>query len=80
MNEHIRQGNEALTSGDRDRAASEFYEALVDPDPVVQRIAKNRLMEIFPETVFASTHSYGKLYHRENCAARNVIQARHRGT
>lgn len=77
MNEHIRQGNEALKNGDRDRAATEFYEALADPDPLVQRIARNRLMELFPETVFASTHSFQQLYHRPNCTAKNVIEARH---
>ncbi len=77
MNEHIRQGNTALKAGDATRAATEFYEALADPDPLVQRIARNRLMELFPETVFASTHSYQKLYHRPNCAAKNVIEARH---
>lgn len=66
MNEHIRQGNLALNAGDRDRAATEFYEALEDPDPLTQRIARNRLMELFPETVFAKTHSYQSLYNRPN--------------
>ena len=77
MNEHIRRGNEALQHGDRDVAAKEFYEALADSDPVSQRIARNRLLELFPETVFASTHSFGKLYHRPSCPTENVIDERH---
>src|SRR6516164_8114464 len=77
MNEHIQQGNLALNAGDRDRAATEFYEALEGPDPLTQRIARNRLMELFPETVFASTHSYQSLYNRPNCAAKNVIWSNH---
>lgn len=66
-NEHIRRGNEAISRGDLEEAKQEFYEALDDPAPIVQRIARNRLMELFPSTVYASTHS--NLYHRENCIA-----------
>jgi hypothetical protein len=77
MNEHIRKGNEAIESGDREIAAKEFCLALEDPDPISQRIARNRLMEIFPESVYASTHSFGKLYHRPSCAAKNVTQKDH---
>ena len=77
MNEHIKRGNEALAQGDQETAKVEFYEALADQDELVQRIARNRLMELFPETVFASTHSFQKLYHRPNCTAKNVIQSRH---
>lgn len=77
MNDHIRRGNEALRQGDQDTAKIEFYEALADPDELVQRIARNRLMELFPESVFASTHSFQSLYHRPNCTAKNVIQPRH---
>jgi hypothetical protein len=59
--------NEANKRGDLEEAKREFYEALADPDPLVQRIARNRLMELFPSTVYASTHS--TLYHRANCIA-----------
>ena len=77
MNEHIRKANEALQAGDRDTAASEYYLALEDPNPIVQRIAGHRLMEIFPEKVYGSTHSHQRLYHRPNCSAKNVIEKRH---
>jgi len=77
MNEHIKLGNEAIRRGDSDTAIKEFYEALNDPSTLTQRIARNRLMELCPETVYASTHSYQALYHRPNCSAKNVIQARH---
>lgn len=68
MNDHIRQGNEAILQGNRDLAAAEFYLALEDPDQLVQRIARNRLMELFPETVYATTHAGH--YHRPNCPAK----------
>jgi methylphosphotriester-DNA--protein-cysteine methyltransferase len=77
MNEHIRRGIEALKSGDRDLAEMEFCEALTDSDPLSVRIARNKLYDMFPEGVFASTHSYGNLYHRPSCAAKNVIESRH---
>ncbi len=50
MNEHIRLGNEALRMGDYETAKLEFYAALSDKDELVQRIAQNRLMELFPTT------------------------------
>jgi hypothetical protein len=77
MNEHIRRGNDALKTGDLETAKTEFYEALADPDALTQRIARNRLIELFPESVFASTHSFQQLYHRPNCSAKNIIVAKH---
>jgi hypothetical protein len=77
MNEHIRLGNEAIRRGDLETAKSEFYEASADPTELVQRIANNRLMDLFPETVYASTHSDKKLYHSMTCNAKRVIQANH---
>jgi hypothetical protein len=77
MNKHIQLGNEAISNGDLETAKSEFYEALADSHSLVQRIARNRLMELFPENVYASTHSHQELYHRMNCSAKNVIQKRH---
>jgi hypothetical protein len=74
MNDHIKRGNEALRQGDTETAKVEFYLALDDPNPITQRIANNRLLELFPETVYVSTHS--RLYHRLNCPAKNIM---HRG-
>ena len=71
MNEHIKKGNAAVQSGDLEKAKSEFYLALEDPSGLTQRIAKNRLLELFPETVYASSHS--TLYHRPNCPAKNIM-------
>ena len=45
MNEHIRRGNQALKSGDLDGAQTAFIDALDDPDPLSQRIARNRLYD-----------------------------------
>jgi methylphosphotriester-DNA--protein-cysteine methyltransferase len=75
MNEHIRRGNEAVFRGNRDEAILEFYEALADPDPMVQRIAGNRLRELTPDVVFASSSS--SLYHRAECAAKQAIWKNH---
>lgn len=75
MNEHIRRGLEAIQKGDHDTAATEFYEALNDPNKIVQRIAQNKLLDLFPENVYASTHS--NLYHRLNCPAKNVTPSWH---
>ena len=77
MNPHVQAGNEALGRGDHDTANEEFLKALDDPDPLVQRIARNRLYELNPEQVYASTHSYQGLYHRRNCPAKNVIWNSH---
>ena len=77
MNEHIRRGNESLARGDRNAAARDFYKALDDPDPLVKRIARNRLKELFPESVYASTHSFQRLYHRPKCRAKDITQANH---
>lgn len=77
MNEHIYKGNGALERGEIDIAASEYYLALEDPNPLTQRIARHRLMEIFPEPVYASTYSYKKLYHRPSCTAKNITQKNH---
>ena len=63
MNEHIRLGNEALKNGDYETAKIEFYEALSDKNSLVQRIAQNRLMELFPTTVIGSQSS-GKYLRR----------------
>jgi len=41
---------------------------------MTQRIARNRLLELFPEIVYASTH--GRLYHRLNCPAKNIMYPR----
>lgn len=57
MNDHIRRGNEAMSQGDRDQAILEYYEALSDPDAIVQRIARNRLYDLTPDVVFASSSS-----------------------
>ena len=75
MNEHIKKGNEALKCGDLETAKVEFYEALADPDEVTQRIAHNRLYELFPQTVYGS--SVSKLYHRSECAAKKAIWFKH---
>src|SRR5436305_6478933 len=77
MNEHIRLGNEAIRKGDVEAAKREFYEALADPAPLVQRIARHQLMVLFPEPVYASTYSDKKLYHRMSCPAKLVTQANH---
>lgn len=75
MNAHIRRGNEAVVSGDRDRAILEYYEALEDVDPFTQRIARNRLTELLPDAVFGSTSS-GR-YHRARCNATPRIWRNH---
>ncbi|MCX7023438.1 MAG: hypothetical protein NT080_02325 [Spirochaetes bacterium] len=62
MNEDIRPGNEAVLRNDRDKSVAEYYGALADPDELVQRIAQDRLRELFPDRVFASSSSH--LYHR----------------
>jgi methylphosphotriester-DNA--protein-cysteine methyltransferase len=61
-----------MRTGDIETAKTEFCLAFDDPDPYVQRIARNRVMELFPEQVFVSTH--GDLYHRPNCPAKNIIR------
>lgn len=75
INEHIRRGNEAVTAGDYDRAILEYYEALTDPDDLVQRIASNRLRDLTPDAVFGSSSS--SLYHRPECAAKQAIWKNH---
>lgn len=75
MNEHVRRGNQAVVSGDRDLAILEYYEALEDDDPLVQRIAKNRLAELVPDAVFGSTSS--RRYHRVRCSATPRIWRNH---
>lgn len=75
MNEHIRRGNEAMSRNERDQAILEYYEALADPDELVQRIARNRLRELTPDLVFASSSS--NLYHRPECAAKRAIYRNH---
>jgi hypothetical protein len=70
MNDHIYKGNQALKNGDIDGARAEYAEALKDSDLQVQRIARNRLLELISETLYGSKAS--RLYHRENCPARNV--------
>lgn len=75
MNDHIRRGNEAMFQKDRDLAILEFYEALSDPDELVQRIASNRLRDLTPNVVFASSSS--NLYHRPECAAKRAIWRNH---
>lgn len=70
-NEHIRRGNAAIVVGNLELAKSEFYLALDDPDLLAQNIARNRLSELFPEQVYASTHAH--LYHRPHCPAKNGI-------
>lgn len=54
MNEHIRKGNAAVENGNLGAAKTEYHLALADPDPLTQRIAKNRLKELFPEIRHAS--------------------------
>ncbi len=71
MNQHLLNGNEALRAGDDLRAVSEFLVAMEDADPLVQRIAKNRLYELHPPQVYASPQSYQRLYHRLSCPAKN---------
>lgn len=73
-NEHIRRGNAAIVAGDLELAKSEFYQALDDPDLLTQKIARNRLMEMFREQVYASTHAH--FYHRPHCPAKNWIIGR----
>ena len=75
MNEHIKRGNEAIFQNDRDTAILEYYEALSDPDELVQRIARNRLRELTPDVVFASSSS--NLYHRPECSAKQAIWRNH---
>lgn len=77
MNEHIRQGNQALARNDLEAAVAHFLAAADDRDPLVQRIARNRLYELHPEQVYASTHSYQRLFHRPCCSAKHVTQRRH---
>src|SRR5262245_7588727 len=77
MNRYIAEGNEALSRGDYSAATTAFLTAHEDPDPLVQRIARNRLYEMYPEEVYASTHSYQNLYHRPMCSAKNVIRRNH---
>ena len=75
MNEHIRRGNQAAFQGDKDEALLEYYEALADPDELVQRIARNRIRELTPDVVFGSSSS--NLYHRPECAAKQAIWRNH---
>jgi hypothetical protein len=77
MNTHIAEGNRLMRLGNSSEATDQFILALSDPDPLVQRIARHRLLEMHPEPVYASTHSYQSLYHRPSCSAKNVIWARH---
>jgi hypothetical protein len=80
MNEHIRMANKAMAEGDRDTAICEYYEALIDSsaDSMDFRIAKNRLMELVPDNVSASSSSH--LYHRITCPASRAIWRNHRLT
>lgn len=75
MNEHIRRGNDALAAGDLETAKREFCEALDDRDDLVRRIARNRLHELFPQTVYASSQK--ELYHRDVCIAVSGIWSNH---
>jgi hypothetical protein len=77
MNEHIRRANQAMAKQDRDTAVLEYYEALADPDATDtdRRIAQHRLLELTPDTVYASSSSY--LYHRPECAAKQRIWRNH---
>lgn len=77
MNPHIARGNKAIGDSDLTTASEEFLRALDDPDPLIQRIARNRLYDIHGEAVYGSTHSYKGLYHRPSCAAKNVIWRNH---
>lgn len=77
MNQHIEIGLSALDRGDTQEAVKAFTYAASDPDPLVQRIARNKLYDLHPETVYASTHSWKRLYHRENCPAKNVTWRSH---
>ncbi len=76
MNEHVERGNSAILRGEDDLAIGEFYLALEDSDPITQRIARNRLIELCPDRVFGSSHAF--LYHRESCPAKNMISPRSR--
>ena len=73
MNPHIAGGNTALRNNDLATASEEFLQALDDSDPLIHRIARNRLYDIHGEAVYGSTHSYQGLYHRP-VAARGVSQ------
>ena len=75
MSEHIDRGNQAAAEGDKDRALMEYYRALKDPDELVQRIARNRIRELTPDVVFASSSS--NLYHRPECVAKHAIWKNH---
>ena len=75
MSEYIERGNQAAVEGDKDRALMEYYKALRDPDELVQRIARNRIRELTPDVVFAS--SVSSLYHRPECAAKQAIWKNH---
>lgn len=75
MSEHIERGNQAAIQGDKDTALMEYCMALKDPDDLVQRIARNRIRELTPDVVFASTSS--NLYHRPECAAKQAIWKNH---
>ena len=77
MNSNILAGNDALRNGDLSGATEQFLLAAEDDDPLVRRIARNRLYEIHPEEVYASTHSYQALYHRQRCPAKNVTRRHH---
>lgn len=73
MNPHIEAGMRALAMGDRETATNEFLSAFKDNNPVVRRIAENRLLELHPEPVYGSTASWNRYYHRPNCTAKNAI-------
>ena len=75
MSKYIERGNQAAVEGDKDRPLMEYYKALKDPDELVQRIARNRIKELTPDVVFASSRS--KLYHRPECAAKQAIWKNH---
>ena len=77
MNPHIARGNDALRRGDLTSASMHFSEVIDHPDPLIRRIARHRLYDIHPESVYGSTHSYQLLYHRPNCPAKNVIWKNH---
>lgn len=75
MNEHIIKGNEALKLKDKNTAIEEFLQALDDKNPIVHRIAENRLNELVPCAVYGSSHS--NLYHRVECPGKKAIYNHH---
>jgi hypothetical protein len=80
VNEHIRKAKEAQARNDRDEAIREYREALRDPDAndTDRRIARNGLIDLTPDIVFASSSS--NVYHRPECIAKENTWRNHRMT